>query len=558
MRLWEAFLNSAKRLSVQEKMRYLIYSIIQTLTNLFDLLGILCFSAASVLFVRGDAGSKVFDRFFPFENRLTSQNLGIQLLFLGVFLLFSKTIMSFVSTYGLFSLLGRFQNRLTVETFKQVQSLDESAIQKFGSTNLSATLVHGSESMALGILGATSIATSEIFLLLILFIPLVIWTPMLASILFLSFGLTSLILHKFIGKWSTEVGSTRFEEFNLARIIISKSASLAKPLKVSGKIDYFADLLNTRIQKASSSSAKSYLLQQIPKYAFELTVILIGSIAGIYLYSLGSIAKGAGAAVLLLGVSFRVLPSLLRLQSSIIFLRTSISESASLHSLLRVLDQVEPTQVKSVQSHERNPPRIEISDVSFKYPGEDKYVFKDLNLTIPSGTIAVIKGKSGTGKTTLIDLILGLKSSNSGLIRFNGESGRFFSQSYMSQDTVLLDSTLEANIALGEKATLIDHKRVGAVIDLLGISEFLPNGPTTEIGASGTGLSGGQKQKIGLARSLYSNPLLMVLDEPTSSLDGESSNLIAKVIESRRGIMTVLIVTHSSDFDEIADSVINL
>jgi ABC-type bacteriocin/lantibiotic exporter with double-glycine peptidase domain len=128
----------------------------------------------------------------------------------------------------------------------------------------------------------------------------------------------------------------------------------------------------------------------------------------------------------------------------------------------------------------------------------------------------------------------------------------------MSQDTILLDGTLEVNIALGEKTSSIDNNRLNTVIELLGIKEFLPNGANTEIGALGTGLSGGQKQKIGLARSLYSNPLLLVLDEPTSSLDRESSNLIAKVVSSQRTLMTILIVTHSSDFDEISDLVINL
>lgn len=558
MRLTEALSDAFSRLSSKEKTRYVFYSFVQTFTNFLDLIGILCFSASSVLIVRGTSGSNILNRFIPLKVQLDAQNLAVKLLFLGIILLGIKTALSFLSTYGLFNLLGKFQNRFVIDTFKKCQSIEESTLQQLGSTNLSATLVNGSEALALGILGAISVAISEIFLLTILLIPLVIWAPVLAGILLLTFGATSLFLHHFLSRWGTEIGTVRFNEFNSARKLITKTASLSKPLKVSGKIAYFSGELNERMKKASSSSSKTYLLQQIPKYAFELTVILIGVAAGIYFYSLGSMAKGAGTAVLLLGVSFRVLPALLRLQSSIIFLRTSVSESNSLRELLKLLDQIESTLNTRIAIQNRTPPRIDLVNLNFAYPQRSALVLSNINFSIPAGSIALVKGLSGSGKTTLIDLILGLKNPTSGVILFDGQRGVYPSQSYMAQDTILIDASLEENIALGEIPSEIDSTRVNSVVDLLGIDTFLKQGTSTLLHGSGDNLSGGQRQKIGLARCLYDNPLVLVLDEPTSSLDKESIEQIRRVISSQRHQMTIIIVTHSADFDEISDVTLNL
>jgi ABC-type bacteriocin/lantibiotic exporter with double-glycine peptidase domain len=185
-------------------------------------------------------------------------------------------------------------------------------------------------------------------------------------------------------------------------------------------------------------------------------------------------------------------------------------------------------------------------------------VLSNINFSIPAGSIALVKGLSGSGKTTLIDLILGLKNPTSGVILFDGQKGVYPSQSYMAQDTILIDASLEENIALGEIPLEIDSTRVNSVVDLLGIDTFLKQGTSTLLHGSGDNLSGGQRQKIGLARCLYDNPLLLVLDEPTSSLDKESIEQISRVISSQRHQMTIIIVTHSADFDEISDVTLNL
>jgi ATP-binding cassette subfamily C protein len=196
---------------------------------------------------------------------------------------------------------------------------------------------------------------------------------------------------------------------------------------------------------------------------------------------------------------------------------------------------------------------LTLENLEYRYPGTDSSILNSLSLTITRGESVAIVGPSGAGKTTLIDLILGLLSPTAGSIKLNGRDLRYQlrvwqdSVGYVPQSIFLLDDTLRRNIALGIDDKDIDSKTLDRAVSIAHIDDHirsLPRGLDTMIGEFGIRLSGGQRQRIGIARAMYRDPEVLILDEATSSLDNETEQSIANSIENLRGKKTLLIIAH--------------
>ena len=210
-----------------------------------------------------------------------------------------------------------------------------------------------------------------------------------------------------------------------------------------------------------------------------------------------------------------------------------------------------------------NEPRLHAAcrfiEVSFSY--DDTPVLKSVNMEIPAGGITVLQGPSGAGKTTIIDLLIGLHQPSSGtiligddplddldIVKFRRRIG------YVPQELTLLHSTVRENITLGDRT--IDDARVKAALDLAGAATFidsLPQGLDTDVGETGGKLSGGQRQRISLARALVTNPDILILDEVTSALDPRTEAEIVSNIAELQKRYTIIIITHREAWASIAD-----
>jgi len=196
--------------------------------------------------------------------------------------------------------------------------------------------------------------------------------------------------------------------------------------------------------------------------------------------------------------------------------------------------------------------KLNITNLSFSYPGVEKPTLNNINLQIESNKTIGLVGSTGSGKTTLVDVFLGLLNPTSGNISVDGEEltaknikSWQKNVGYVPQDIYLVDDTIESNIAFGERVIDFDKVKKAAITSEL--DEFiktLPNGYKTIVGERGVRLSGGQKQRIGIARALYHNPKILVLDEATSSLDGETESYIIKAINNLSHKKTILMIAH--------------
>ncbi len=197
--------------------------------------------------------------------------------------------------------------------------------------------------------------------------------------------------------------------------------------------------------------------------------------------------------------------------------------------------------------------KIEIRDLSFKYPGTDKYVLQNLNLAISKKSSVAFIGQSGAGKTTLADIVMGLLEPTEGgayvdnVSIFDNLDGWHKVIGYIPQSIYLMDDSIRNNIAFGVDEDEIDEEKLNYAVEqaqLVDMVKGLPEGLSTQIGELGIKLSGGQRQRIGIARALYHSPEILVLDEATSALDNETEKAVMEAIESLHGKMTLIIIAH--------------
>lgn len=208
--------------------------------------------------------------------------------------------------------------------------------------------------------------------------------------------------------------------------------------------------------------------------------------------------------------------------------------------------------------------QIELEDITYKYPNTDKLIFNHANLTIPIGSAVGIVGSSGSGKTTMVDVLLGLLGLQTGTIKADGVDvqtnyeGWLKNIGYIPQTIFMIDDTIRKNVAFGYADDEIDDEKVWAALKEAQLDEFvkgLPEGLDTGIGERGIRISGGQRQRIGIARALFEDPEVLVLDEATSALDGETEAAIMDSINRLHGKKTLIIIAHRLTTIEKCDMV---
>ena len=341
-----------------------------------------------------------------------------------------------------------------------------------------------------------------------------------------------------------------------------------KELHIRGTQEHFVRNYRTASFEASDAGRVASFLGGLPKYILEILFIL--AIGLIMVLSGAASADGAGSAVGLLALfvaaGFRVLPAVTGLLGSITGIRVGAAAVDIVH-----------TEVLAARTNEMTPEvdgppltfadRLVLDGVSFRYPDSDADVLRSVDLVVPRGGSLAIVGGSGAGKTTLVDVILGLHDPSSGRITVDdvdiAQAKRRWQHNvgYVPQDVYMLEGTLAENIAFDKDRDDIDESHLWGAIrqsQLEALVGELANGVDTQLGERGTRLSGGQRQRVGIARALYRDPALLVLDEATSALDNETEHRISETIRGLHGDITVIIVAHRLSTVRDADQIVFL
>ena len=307
----------------------------------------------------------------------------------------------------------------------------------------------------------------------------------------------------------------------------------------------------------------AYVIGQLPRLGLESFVILI-AVGGLALFVAAGMASGTIilTAALFGAALYRLLPSISRVHYNLVQIRQNRYLFDQLwNDLVKPPAHVTPPAGAPIEfRHE-----LRVEDLSFRYQPERPPVLEHFSMTVPHHSSVALVGPTGCGKTTLVDLILGLLTPDSGRITVDGrEIGENLPSwqkkiGYVPQFIYLLDDSVRANVAFGLSREEVDDARVWQVLEQAQIADFvrsLPGGLEEEMGELGSRLSGGQRQRIGIARALYSAPEILILDEATSALDLETERAFADALAKLKGELTILTIAHRPATVEMCDHVI--
>lgn len=345
---------------------------------------------------------------------------------------------------------------------------------------------------------------------------------------------------------------------------LEQSLKFYKEAKLTSSENYFITKFSNPLKTATDNAIKYATLSIIPVQLVELLAFGIIIAVALYFYSIQANDVVTTIAIYAFA-AYKLVPLLKSIFDSI----ESMKFGSSVLDL--ILNELEQKEVVHANNSAKDviilQDSISLKNIHFRYAKHLPWVLQNQSLTIPAAKITVIKGRSGIGKSTTMDLLLGLQRPEQGHIEVDGKQVTESdikswqnSISYVPQDVQLLDDSIEANIAFASKSSDLNSERLQNAINLAELGDVINSFPDKEktiIGARGISLSGGQKQRIGLARVLYDNKRILFLDEFTNELDNETEEKILSNLRSIKNI-TIVCISHKASMINIADQIIEI
>ena len=394
---------------------------------------------------------------------------------------------------------------------------------------------------------------------------LVVAQPMTALIALLYLGLVAFVVNKFVTQRVLTAGRVNRDASYRVAIFMTEMVEALKEITLRNRLEQVMGVVTVERKRAVQARANGSFLSMIPKYAFEAALVggflLVGGAA----FLVGGAQEAIVSIALFAITGFRLIPALNGIQSGIVQANATIPSAQDVIGDMTSaeLDITNRDTVRDSGTLPDDPQTLSLKDVTFRYHGSKDDVLKGVSLDIPFGSSLGIVGPSGAGKSTLIDILLGLSTPTSGLLSIDGTPlnevlaawrGRV---GYVPQRVALFDGSIAQNVALtwDQNFDVEKVERALAMAQLSGLVADRAEGIYSRIGERGVALSGGQQQRLGIARALYADPLILVLDEATSSLDTKTEDDVSRAIRSLQGELTIISVAHRlstiKDYDRV-------
>ncbi len=408
---------------------------------------------------------------------------------------------------------------------------------------------------------------SEVVVTFLIFMVLLWQNAAMALFIIGVFGILTLFIMKVLKPVLNRIGAkNQALQSRIAKWRIQATYGL-KDVKVLNREEFFVrNYYETG--KVGATVARNYaVLNNTPRLLIETVFIVsVLSFVAVYIGRDGN-AEDILKSIMTFGVAaIRVLPSVNRINTYITeiaytqpcldYVYENLQEGMKTDAMLA--ERKANSQIEKLKLEDK----IELNHISFHYPDSDKAIFKDAHMVVPKGKSVGIIGASGAGKSTIVDVLLGLLHAQEGEITCDGVNifknyESWLAQvGYIPQSIYLIDESIRDNIAFGIDSDKIDDKRIWEVLEEAQLKEFieeLPEGLDTTIGDRGVRLSGGQRQRIGIARALYNDPEILVFDEATSALDNDTEAAVMEAVNSFHGKKTMIIIAHRLNTIEKCD-----
>ncbi|SFU32471.1 ABC transporter ATP-binding protein [Halomonas korlensis] len=401
---------------------------------------------------------------------------------------------------------------------------------------------------------------AKLVMALFMTVAIFLYNPLVALAGLIIFSVAYVLLFRTVrrrlirnGKSISEAQRSRFK-------LMAEGFGGIKDALLLGRQQVFTDRFDGASDRFAEAQGTTQALSQAPRYAMEL--VAFGSVIFLVLYLLAAHKGNLGSILPVLSVyalaGFKLLPAFQQVYTSLSQIRGNLAAFDALRIDLYASSQgdilKQPTEQERAKQHLALKQSIQLENASFTYPGKQEPALRGVNIVIPVNQIVGLVGASGSGKSTAIDLLLGLIEPSQGQLLVDGQpvtsANRRAWQNvlgFVPQSIFLADSSIRENIGFGLPTDVIDDEKVrhaAKLAHLDGLLAELPDGLETRVGERGVQLSGGQRQRIGIARALYHDAEVLILDEATSALDGITENNIMEAINAFSGKKTIIMIAH--------------
>lgn len=386
-----------------------------------------------------------------------------------------------------------------------------------------------------------------------LIILLVITDPKLAIVVTFTLAGAYGLIYRSIRSYLNRIGNERLVNNKLRFIAISEAFGAVREVKVGGLEQTYVQSFSDSALTFHQNQASAYITSQLPRFFLE--AIAFGGVMLMILYLMsqsGSFNLALPIIGLYVFAGYRLMPALQQIYASFATISFSIPSLDKFYDDVKNLKPFTHNQDQGILLLSKS---ISLNNIYFSFPNASRTALKGINLTIPAKSTVGFVGTTGSGKTTTVDIILGLLEAQKGTLEVDGQviskkNSRSWQRSigYVPQHIYLSDDTITNNIAFGINSKDIDQDEVERACKIANLHEFvtneLPLNYQTIIGERGIRLSGGQRQRLGIARALYNSPELLILDEATSALDNETEKKVMDAVNKLNKNVTIILIAH--------------
>jgi ATP-binding cassette subfamily C protein len=546
--------------------------------NFLDILGIFLVGIVASLGINGftkRATNPAVEKILSTTNMdsLQFESQMVILLAVIVFILIGKTC---ISLFLNFRVMRYLASEYTNITSKLIQDLFSSNLKYLRTRNTQETIYatsSGSSQMVFGVCGELAKLISDLSLTVLLFVALLVVDFKAAVLTSLLYIITLVMLHRRTSSRISQLSTATTSLMIKQNVLISNLTNAYKELFARNLRTNYSNEIASYLKARALKEVQIQLLSSLGKYVVEVVMIVSISILLILQVLDKEVTSAIATSAVFVVASGRIAPAILRLQQGIVNLRRSLNMSSITIKMIRDLE------IKSKQSvihglglinknDRKFMPRLEMKDVKFSYENSKNILLRDFNLDIHPGDFTIIIGKSGEGKTTLLDLFLGIVKPNSGEILVSNEEPQLALElwakqiGYVPQKPFIIEGTIRENLEIGFRKNTFGIKQLESALRVACLTELSGLGGEEllefRVEENGANLSGGQAQRLGIARALLTNPKLLILDEATSALDVGLEKQVLKNLSNTKFRRTILMVTHRNNNLENANKIIFL
>jgi ABC-type multidrug transport system fused ATPase/permease subunit len=559
-------------LEKKDRIKLFLVLTINTFLAFLDLFGVALIGITSAILIRGLQGLAAGEQVTRFLELLNLDGLPQRslLIFLGGSAIFFFILKTILSVYFLRRTLRYMSIRNAQMSSSLVSKMLNRPIEKIFSKPIQHQIYNvtsGVEKLVGGAVTSLVVIASDLVLLLVILVGLMLVDPITSVGTFIVFTGIAFLLYFLLHKRVVILNTKSAYQSIYFNQKVSEGINSFKDLFIKGGREFYVNEIRKSKMQLAGYDAEIKFIPNISKYTIEISVILgIAVIAGIQFYLFDS-NRAIAVISVFLAASTRIAPAIIRLQQNVITVKSSLSAAKPTFELIDELNGVEELErFETVIStnHAGFSPRLKLNSLKFIYSDAADETIQDISLEITEGKFIAFVGPSGGGKSTLIDLILGLLAPSSGSITISGlkpvDAIKKWPGAigYVPQDVFIENSTVKENICLGFNPDSVPDELVWQALQLADLFEFvkgLEGQLSYRISDAGKNLSGGQRQRLGIARALLTKPKIVIFDEATSALDAETENRVSESILKLTGERTVIFIAHRLSVVRSADMI---